>query len=89
MEIKAQASFSHILEMEHNDSLNPPNQLSLSSLGKTTGKLRKHYLCGNIFNTDKTRTVPFKEQLCISRQLVSELSVPCICIRGSDSTSLI
>lgn len=89
MEIKAQASFSHILEMEHNDSLKPQNQLSLSSLRKTTGKLKKYYLYGNTFNTDKTRAVPCKEQLCIPRQLVSELSATCICIRGSDSTLLI
>lgn len=89
MEIKAQASFSRILEMEQNDSLKPQNQPSLSSLRKTTGKLRKYYLYGNIFNTDKTRAVVCKEILCISSQLVSELSAQCICIRGSDSTPLI
>lgn len=79
MEIKAQTSFSYILEMEHNDSLKPQNQSSLSSLRKTTGKLRKDFLRGNIFNTDKTRAVPCKEQLCISRQLVSELSALNMC----------
>lgn len=31
MEIRAQASLSHILEVEHNDSLKPQIQLSLSS----------------------------------------------------------
>lgn len=84
MEITAQASSSHILEMEHNDSLKPKIQLSLSSWRKTTRKLRKFYSYGYIINTNKTRAVSYKEQLCISRQLISEPSAVCICIRGSD-----
>lgn len=79
MEIKAQASFSHILKMEHNDSLKPQTQPSLSSLRKTTGKLMKYFLYGNIFSTDKTRAVPCKAQLFISRQLVWELSALNMC----------
>lgn len=53
MEIRAQASFSHILEMQHNDSLKPQIQLSPSSLRKNTGKLRKYYSHGCIYHQNK------------------------------------
>ena len=63
MEIGAQASFSHILEMEHNDSLKPKIQLSLSSLRKTTRKLRKYYSCGYNINTNKIKLCAISRNL--------------------------
>lgn len=60
MEIRAEASFNHILEMEHDDSLKAKIQLHLSSLRKNTGKIRKYYSYGPIINTNKTKAVPYK-----------------------------